>query len=407
MSPGSKGWLPSPSNTTSTFPPAKQCLQLQKPAKLSITSPTERQLPEKKVFADLKTAIQARLNLTDDNQASLSLEHCAVILEALQNPQSNTIVIVGITPAEFAYFEDTQELQIMPPLPVHEQPAAHLSKAINKYTDTLPYDKLLIDVTVHLNHHIQNKDTTNIPDLLLAITTQPPDDDSVDDIEILKLVSKWVGECGLSSDYNFMVWKLSGTCDGHRDIDLALIMLFKERATWQQPKETSITTQTLRTHPALEYKEFIPTCIKKNLKFGPVILYSHLWIDISEVRYSMFRCGVDGHFNFNSKNPDTFAEGTLYPTVEMSNVEHILRDGTNTLKGNKTSTTSASVSSDLTLVLSDPSTSSSDLTMVSSTGLLPDAHPEPLAKKAKTQSAEEPKSKKMKTNGKGKQNLGL
>ncbi|KAG1834196.1 hypothetical protein EV424DRAFT_1532424 [Suillus variegatus] len=81
--------------------------------------------------------------------------------------------------------------------------------------------------------------------------------------------------------------------------------------------------------------------------------------------------------------------------------------------GNKTSTASASISSDLTLVLSDPSTSSSDLTMISSTGLLPDAHPEPLAKKAKTQSAEEPKSQskskktKTKTNGKGKQNSGL
>ncbi|KAG1798346.1 hypothetical protein EV424DRAFT_1332985, partial [Suillus variegatus] len=166
----------------------------------------------------------------------------------------------------FTYFEDTQELQIMPPLPIHEQPAAHLSKAINKYTDTLPYDKLLIDITVHLNHHIQNKDMTNIPDLLLAITTQPLDDDSVDDIKILKPISKWVGECGLSSDNNFMIQKLS-----------------EERATWQQPKEMSITTQTLRMSPALKYEEFIPTCIKKSLKFGLVIIHSHLWIDISEV----------------------------------------------------------------------------------------------------------------------------
>ncbi|KAG2089749.1 uncharacterized protein F5147DRAFT_780544 [Suillus discolor] len=350
MSSGSKGWLPtSPFNTTSTFiPPAKQCLQqqLQKPAKPTITSPMERQLPEKQVLADLKAAIQARLDLTDDNQASPSLEHCAIILEALQNPQSNTIVIIGIIPAEYAVvlaftseerdFEvrakyalssaDTQELQIMPPLPIHEQPAAHLSKAINKYTDNLPYDKLLIDVTMHLNYRIQNKDMTNIPDLYLAVTIQPPEDDSVDDIKILKPISKWVGECGLSSDYNFMVWKLSGTCNGHRDIDLALIMEFKERATWQQPKEMSITAQTLCMSPTLDYKEFIPTRIKKSLKFGPVIIHSHVWIDISEVQYTVFRHGVDGHFDFNSKNPDTFAEG-------MSDIEHILRDGTNTLKG--------------------------------------------------------------------------
>jgi hypothetical protein len=53
----------------------------------------------------------------------------------------------------------------MPPLPIHEQPAAHLAKAVDNFTEAIPYDRLLIDVTMHLNHHIQNKDSTNIPDL--------------------------------------------------------------------------------------------------------------------------------------------------------------------------------------------------------------------------------------------------
>jgi hypothetical protein len=214
-----------------------------------------------------------------------------------------------------------------------------------------------------------------------------------------------------------------------------------------------------------------------------------VWIDISEVQYSVFRRGSDGHFDFNSKNPDTFAEGvrlhyrpllitaytlqTLYPMVQMSNVERMLRGSANTLKGyivslmegmnleasaiqqvrdsnptfepvwgaavNQISSaiyltaycryldwrhhkyskrkitrdeaaqssstgdqTTASSPSDSTLVSSNPSTSlsdlgtfSSDLTIFSSTGLSADAHPEPLAKKVKTQSnaSEEPKSK--------------
>jgi hypothetical protein len=384
----------------------------------------------------------------------------------------------------------------MPPLPIHEQPAAHLSKAINKFTDALPYNKLLIDVTIHLNHRIQNKDTTNIPDLHLSVTIQPPEDDSADEIKIPKPASKWVGECGLSSDYEFMVQKLSGTCDGHRDIDLALIMAFKERANWQQPKETSITAQTLRTSPPLEYEEFIPSCIKKDLKFGPVNIHSHVWIDIGEVRYCVFRRGADGHFDFNNKNTDVFAEGvhlhrhhflisphalqTLYPTVQMSDVERMLKDGANSLKGyivslmegmsveasaielvrqsnpvfepvwgaavNQISsaiyltaycryldwchhkyskckisqdtvqtsgtgdqTTDASISelSDPMLVSSVPSTSSSGPTLFSSTGLLSDSHPEPLAKKAKTlepQAKAKAKSttKSNRTNAKGK-----
>ncbi|KAG2034405.1 hypothetical protein BDR03DRAFT_1013455 [Suillus americanus] len=34
--------------------------------------------------------------------------------------------------AKFIYFVDTQDIYIIPPLPVHEQPAAHLAKASRK-----------------------------------------------------------------------------------------------------------------------------------------------------------------------------------------------------------------------------------------------------------------------------------
>lgn len=117
---------------------------------------------------------------------------------------------------------------IMPPLPIHEQPAAHLMKAVNNFTGAIPYNRLLINITMHLNHHIQNKDFTNIPDLHLTVTAQPPDDPGFDEMEIAKLISKWVGESGLSSDTDCMVRKLSITCNGHQDINYAFVMSFKE-----------------------------------------------------------------------------------------------------------------------------------------------------------------------------------
>ncbi|KAG1794235.1 uncharacterized protein HD556DRAFT_1200378, partial [Suillus plorans] len=260
-------------------------------------------------------------------------------------------VIAGITPAEYAavvaftseerdfevrakfvYFADTQDLHIMPPLPVHEQPAAHLAKAINKFMEAIPYDKLLIDITMHLNHRIQNKDSMNIPDLHLTVTAQPPEDMESDEIVVAKSISKWVGECGLSSDRNCMVRKLSITCDGHRDIDYAFVISFEERVKWQQPKEDNIIAQQLRLAPALDYEDFIPSRIKKSLRFGPVDIRSHTWIDISQIRYSMHKRGMDGHFNFNNKNTATFAEGTLYPILQMDDVEHMLDDAAENLK---------------------------------------------------------------------------
>jgi len=149
----------------------------------------------------------------------------------------------------------------------------------------------------------------NIPDLHLTVTAQPPEDMESDEMAIAKPVSKWVGECGLSSDMNCMVRKLSITCDGHQDIDYALVISFKERAKWHQPKEENIPAQQLCSAPTLDYEEFIPPRIKKSLRFGPVELKSHIWINISEVRYTMYKRGTDGHFDFNNKNAATFTEG--------------------------------------------------------------------------------------------------
>ncbi|KAG2126001.1 uncharacterized protein EDB93DRAFT_1257825 [Suillus bovinus] len=219
----------------------------------------------------------------------------------------------------------------MTPLPVHEQPAAHLAKAINNFTEAIPYHRLLINITMHLNHCIQNKDSTNIPDIHLIVTVQPPDNPGSNKMEIAKLILKWVGESGLSSDTDCMVRKLSITCDGHPDVSYAFIISFKERTRWQQPKEGSVAYQ-LRSASPLDYEEFIPARIKKSLKFGPVEITSHTWIDISEVHYSVFKHGTDSCFDFNNKDAATFAEGTLHSILQMGDIECMLDDTTGSLK---------------------------------------------------------------------------
>lgn len=200
----------------------------------------------------------------------------------------------------------------MAPLPIHEQPTTHLFKAITKYTDTIPYDKHLIDVTLHLNHRMQNKDFTNIPDLQLSVAVHPPENDEDDDeaeIEIPRPVIKWVGECGLSSDDNSMIRKLRLMTNSSGETEYALMISLRERSKWQQPKDNSLASKVLRTSPTMDYEDFIPRCIKRSLRFGPVIIQSHVWIDVCEVRYTVFKHGADSHFDFNSKNVETFTEG--------------------------------------------------------------------------------------------------
>ncbi|KAG2747864.1 hypothetical protein P692DRAFT_20735900, partial [Suillus brevipes Sb2] len=97
-------------------------------------------------------------------------------------------------------------------------------------------------------------------------------------------------------------------------------------------QEGSIATQQLNLAPPLDYEEFIPARIKKRLKFRPVEITSHTWIDISEVCYSIYKRGTDSRFNFNNKDAATFAEGTLHPILQMGDIERMLDDTAFNLK---------------------------------------------------------------------------
>ncbi|KAG2111132.1 hypothetical protein DEU56DRAFT_920080 [Suillus clintonianus] len=309
LSQSSKSWLSRSPSMNLILPP--QCVQLEKiSCSLYNHVPTETELQDKQILEDLKTAIKTTLGVqfTDlDNPNSLSLDHCAIVLEALQHPQPHTIVIADITPAEYAvvvaFTSEERDFEIRllrgysryihhAPLPVHEQPAAHLAKAVNKFMEAIPYDKLLIDTTVHLNHRIQNKDSTNIPDLHLTVTAQPPEDIESDEMVVAKPVSKWVGECGLSSDTNCMSELMATT---------------ERRGYHYSTTSLSSRARLRRLHPIPHQEEL-------------------------EVRYSIYKRGTDGHFDFNNKDASTFAEGTLYPVLQMGDVERMLDNAADSLK---------------------------------------------------------------------------
>ncbi|KAG1771691.1 hypothetical protein EV702DRAFT_1201868 [Suillus placidus] len=163
---------------------------------------------------------------------------------------------------------------------------------------------------------MHNKEFTNIPDLQLLFAVHPLEDDKDDEakIEILRPVNKWVGECGLSSDDNSMIRKLRIMIDSSGETDYALMISLRERSRWHQPKDDSLASQVLCASPTVDYKDFIPHHIKKSLKFGPVTIQSHIWIDMCEQETEMF------------------AEGTIYPEIKMGDVERMLSEAAKSLK---------------------------------------------------------------------------
>jgi hypothetical protein len=92
--------------------------------------------------------------------------------------------------------------------------------------------------------------------------------------------------------------------DSDQNIDLALMISVRE-TRWRPPNSSA--AKTFRSQPQLDYDDFIPA-LDPNTMFGPVVVKSHNWIHVKEIRYTVFERGTDGHFNFSSKA----AEGVRY-----------------------------------------------------------------------------------------------
>jgi len=103
-----------------------------------------------------------------------------------------------------------------------------------------------------------------------------------------------------------MIRKLREMTDNDQNIDLALMISVRE-GRWRQPKDGSIAAKAFRSQPPLDYDDFIPS-LDRNTMFGPVVVESHTWIHVKEIRYTVFERGTDGHFNFSHHA----AEGVHY-----------------------------------------------------------------------------------------------
>jgi hypothetical protein len=191
----------------------------------------------------------------------------------------------------------------MSPLPVHEQPTCHIHNAIYSFTHEIPYNEEHINVTVHTNHRLQNKGTvTHIPDLQVTICRYSVTGAG----KRQRPIVKWIGECGFSSDDGSMIRKLREMTDNDQNIDLALMISVRE-GRFRQPKDGSIAAKAFRSQPPLDYDDFIPS-LDRDTMFGPVIVESHTWIHVKEIKYTVFERGTDGHFNFSHQA----AEGVRY-----------------------------------------------------------------------------------------------
>ncbi|KAG0700552.1 hypothetical protein DFH29DRAFT_876536 [Suillus ampliporus] len=67
--------------------------------------------------------------------------------------------------------------------------------------------------------------------------------------------------------------------------------------------------------------------------YGPVVVGGHTWLKLKAVRITFFsKDEASGKFHFNLRDPAHYAEGTLIPDVDMTNVDRLLNTSAVNLK---------------------------------------------------------------------------
>ncbi|KAG0695547.1 hypothetical protein DFH29DRAFT_1005365 [Suillus ampliporus] len=258
------------------------------------------------------------------------------------------ITIRHITPAECAavlaftseshievkaksdYFPDTQEVEIMSPSPVHETIITWLQKCFITYSSQIGHNNQYIDTQFFTNNWLPNEESSQqVPDIMGVVHC-------VDQFGNDKSFIWWLVEVGFSQSDASIMCKFGHMVKNNSDIKMLIRVLIDEDGTFQGPEEHTQVMKLLRKSRSWmnceKFKSLVPPKTSDTM-YGPVVVGGHTWLKLKAVRIMVFLKDEGlGKFQFNSRDPTHYAEGTLIPDVDMTNMDHLLNTSTANLK---------------------------------------------------------------------------
>ncbi|KAG0704060.1 hypothetical protein DFH29DRAFT_778818, partial [Suillus ampliporus] len=253
-----------------------------------------------------------------------------------------------ITPAEYAavlafmseshievkaksdYFPDTQEVEIMSPSPVHETIITWLQKCFITYSSQIGHNDRYVDTQFFTNNQLPNEESSQqVPDIMGVVHC-------VDQFGNDKSFVWWLVEAGFSQSDASIMHKFGHMVKNNSDIKMLIRVLIDEDGTFQGPEEHTQVAKSLRKSGSRmnreKFKSLVPPKTS-DMMYGPVVVGGHTWLKLKAVRITVFlKDEGSGKFRFDSRDPAHYAEGTLIPNVDMTNIDCLLNMSTANLK---------------------------------------------------------------------------
>ncbi|KAH0825747.1 hypothetical protein J3R83DRAFT_8787, partial [Lanmaoa asiatica] len=208
------------------------------------------------------------------------------------------------------YDTSFHNLVAMAPYPIHETPFQHLSKRVDKFLKQLSLDEDDdIGCGFHFNLALDSEDAAIIPDIRLDL--RPLHHPG------FRPIPFWVGECGFSSNQTEMERQLTSAAATVPEMDVAIMVSIREANRALPPYD-----HPLHSLPPLPRDAFTPVVAPRGRSLVPVVVNDITWLEVKSIIVRVFLRGPDGKFNFRKRGP-LFAQGSLYPDVQMDAVNSI------------------------------------------------------------------------------------
>ncbi|KAG1837355.1 hypothetical protein DFJ58DRAFT_634831, partial [Suillus subalutaceus] len=146
----------------------------------------------------------------------------------------------------------------------------------------------------------------------------------------------WLVEVGFSQSDVSIMRKFGHMVKNNSDIKTLIRILIDEDGIFQGPEEHTQVAKSLRKSGSWmnckKFKSLVPPKTSDTM-YRPVVVGGHNWLKLKVVRITVFlKDEASGKFRFDWGDPEHYAEGTLIPKVDMTNVDCLLNRSAVNLK---------------------------------------------------------------------------
>ncbi|KAI6018103.1 hypothetical protein BKA83DRAFT_4128015 [Pisolithus microcarpus] len=249
---------------------------------------------------------------------------CKEIIRGLSGEQQGYITRVLSTGKvwKLSFFPNSQLLMVSSPSFAHESVLAVVMRNLDSVLSDIPAEDT-VDCQVYANSYVKGPSVWFVPDLLVLMHS---------DNTMCSSRPLWLMECTFTQTDRDVMRKLHAYVDDNPTLLVVCKILLKQATPYRSPGSNGSIAKELRSSRLLTPVEWRRRLGDVN-DITQVIVDGHTWFSLSSVEIHLWmRRPGDSKLDIDLQEGDGYAFGTLYPTVNLSDINKAFRCGLDLVK---------------------------------------------------------------------------